>query len=337
MVAPKRMAVETEDDIVELGSVAPRRGVPADPFVGRKLARKALAPLAALSVAGLAAGLLMINPKNEAAGAVKPDNAASAMGVSRNEARAPLVAPSPSKSPSASASTSGGPSAAPSATPTGVASPTVPVSPTPSPSPTTDYTTVGKDAGKRYTTSTVNARKGGSGEFDVVATLSAGEEVTITNRVVNGWRQVRLAKGVGWVSEQYLAAQKPATKFSTEKCKHSSSIESSITQQTITAMRAFCGQFPSITTYGGYRAGSRGYHGSGQALDIMISGDAGWKVAYWAQEHAKELGINEVIYQQRIWTTKRSSEGWRWMADRGTVSANHYDHVHVSVAGSKSS
>ncbi|MDQ1640746.1 MAG: hypothetical protein QOJ90_97, partial [Actinomycetota bacterium] len=27
----------------------------------------------------------------------------------------------------------------------------------------------------------------------------------------------------------------------------------------------------------------------------------------------------------------RSSEGWRPMADRGSTTANHYDHVHVSV------
>jgi hypothetical protein len=28
---------------------------------------------------------------------------------------------------------------------------------------------------------------------------------------------------------------------------------------------------------------------------------------------------------------QRSSEGWRWMEDRGSTTANHYDHVHVTV------
>jgi hypothetical protein len=28
---------------------------------------------------------------------------------------------------------------------------------------------------------------------------------------------------------------------------------------------------------------------------------------------------------------ERSSEGWRYMSDRGSTTANHYDHVHVSV------
>ncbi|MEP7157788.1 MAG: SH3 domain-containing protein, partial [Chloroflexota bacterium] len=36
-------------------------------------------------------------------------------------------------------------------------------------------------------------------------------------------------------------------------------------------------------------------------------------------------------WSQRIWSVQRSSEGWRPMADRGSTTANHYDHVHVSV------
>jgi hypothetical protein len=41
----------------------------------------------------------------------------------------------------------------------------------------------------------------------------------------------------------------------------------------------------------------------------------------------------EVIYHQQIWTVQRSSEGWRSMSDRGSPTANHMDHVHVSVYG----
>jgi hypothetical protein len=28
---------------------------------------------------------------------------------------------------------------------------------------------------------------------------------------------------------------------------------------------------------------------------------------------------------------QRSAEGWRWMEDRGSTTANHYDHVHATV------
>ncbi|MGH8775923.1 MAG: hypothetical protein ACRDWI_12375 [Jiangellaceae bacterium] len=40
-----------------------------------------------------------------------------------------------------------------------------------------------------------------------------------------------------------------------------------------------------------------------------------------------------MIWAQRIWTAERSSDGWRWMEDRGSDTANHYDHVHVTVYG----
>jgi hypothetical protein len=63
----------------------------------------------------------------------------------------------------------------------------------------------------------------------------------------------------------------------------------------------------------------------------MISGDAGWEVAEFVRANAGDLGVSEVIYAQKIWTVERSSEGWRYMEDRGSTTANHYDHVHVSV------
>lgn len=88
-----------------------------------------------------------------------------------------------------------------------------------------------------------------------------------------------------------------------------------------------------MTSYGGVRADS-GFHGSGRAIDAMISDSSvGWEIARYVRENAKRLGVSEVIYSQRIWTVQRSGEGWRSMSDRGSASANHYDHVHVSVYG----
>ena len=65
----------------------------------------------------------------------------------------------------------------------------------------------------------------------------------------------------------------------------------------------------------------------------MISGEAGWAVANWVRAHAGELGVSEVLYSQRIWSRLRAGEGWRPFSDRGSSTANHYDHVHVSVYG----
>ncbi len=91
-----------------------------------------------------------------------------------------------------------------------------------------------------------------------------------------------------------------------------------------------CAEFPSVTTYGGTRGGG-GNHGTGHAVDIMVSGGTGDEIAAYVRAHAAELGVTEVIWQQRIWTTQRASEGWRGMSDRGSATANHYDHVHVTV------
>ena len=87
-------------------------------------------------------------------------------------------------------------------------------------------------------------------------------------------------------------------------------------------------------SYGGVRADSLPEHPSGRALDAMISGAAGWEVARFVRANARQLGVSQVIYAQKIWTVQRGSEGWRSLSDRGSASANHYDHVHVTVYGS---
>ncbi len=81
-------------------------------------------------------------------------------------------------------------------------------------------------------------------------------------------------------------------------------------------------------TMGGYRAGDSGDHGAGRAVDIMCNPATGNAIAAFVQAHAGELNVNYVIWQQRIWFPGR---GWTMMADRGSPTQNHYDHVHVSV------
>jgi len=83
-----------------------------------------------------------------------------------------------------------------------------------------------------------------------------------------------------------------------------------------------------ITNIGGFRAGA-GDHGTGKAVDVMVSGSTGDAVAQWAISHMGQLNITYVIWKQRIWLSGASS--WRSMEDRGSVTANHYDHVHISV------
>ncbi|MEV1176625.1 lytic transglycosylase domain-containing protein [Nonomuraea sp. NPDC049784] len=90
---------------------------------------------------------------------------------------------------------------------------------------------------------------------------------------------------------------------------------------------------------GGIKGG--GEHPLGRACDFMLSkggvmpsageqarGDA---IAAWVQANASRLGIYYIIWRRRIWNPSRSREGWRPMADRGSITENHFDHVHVSV------
>ena len=73
---------------------------------------------------------------------------------------------------------------------------------------------------------------------------------------------------------------------------------------------AVCAEFPEITTYGALRGGG-GDHGSGRAVDIMVSGERGWQVAEFVRKYYSELGVSYVIYSQRIWSVERCGEGWR--------------------------
>ena len=112
-------------------------------------------------------------------------------------------------------------------------------------------------------------------------------------------------------------------------CASGSGMESGLVSNAIKAHRAVCANFPSIKSYGGVRPGDPGYHGSGQAVDIMVSGATGTSVANFLIANHKALGVTQVIYQQRIWLS--STGAWKGMSDRGSITQNHFDHVHVSV------
>jgi hypothetical protein len=108
------------------------------------------------------------------------------------------------------------------------------------------------------------------------------------------------------------------------------SVEYRLTPAAVYLYRSVCHAFPQITSYGGWDA--HGEHASGKALDIMTSDvTLGNQIAAFLQAHAAELHIYDILWRQHIWTPERASEGWRLFADRGSATANHYDHVHVSV------
>jgi len=58
------------------------------------------------------------------------------------------------------------------------------------------------------------------------------------------------------------------------------------------------------------------------------------QLADYIAANERALGIKYVIWKQRI--NSGDSRGWRNMADRGGITANHYDHVHITFSGSSS-
>ena len=92
-----------------------------------------------------------------------------------------------------------------------------------------------------------------------------------------------------------------------------------------------------ITSFSGYRPGDSGDHGRGLAIDFMVpvSSALGDQIAEYAVKNMASRGINYIIWKQRFYAPYDSKYGpaytWNPMPDRGSVTENHYDHVHVSM------
>ena len=92
-----------------------------------------------------------------------------------------------------------------------------------------------------------------------------------------------------------------------------------------------------ITSFSGYRPGDSGDHGKGLAIDFMVpvSSALGDQIAEYAVQNMASRGINYIIWKQRFYAPYDSKYGpaytWNQMPDRGSVTENHYDHVHVSM------
>ena len=92
-----------------------------------------------------------------------------------------------------------------------------------------------------------------------------------------------------------------------------------------------------ITSFSGYRPGDSGDHGKGLAIDFMVpvSSALGDQIADYAIQNMASRGISYIIWKQRFYASYDSKYGpaytWNPMPDRGSVTENHYDHVHVSM------
>ncbi|GII00718.1 coiled-coil domain-containing protein [Planobispora takensis] len=113
-----------------------------------------------------------------------------------------------------------------------------------------------------------------------------------------------------------------------------------LTARTVMMRNLVLQNFPMPYGYGCLRPGDPGDHGSGRACDFMMSSggrvptaDAkarGDRLAQWAIDNGQRLGVMYIIWQQRYYDV-RTGAGWRLMSNRGGNTANHIDHVHISM------
>ena len=92
-----------------------------------------------------------------------------------------------------------------------------------------------------------------------------------------------------------------------------------------------------ITEFSIYRPVDSGDHGKGLAADFIVVNNTELvnQVAADVTSNMTGRGISYVIWQQKFYAPFDSIYGpantWNQMPDRGSVTENHYDHVHVSM------
>ncbi len=192
---------------------------------------------------------------------------------------------------------------------------------------------VPKIKNRLWTTALLDLRLTPSEDAKVDGEFDSLRKIGVTGVRRNGFAEVVVAREVRWVTAEYLVAKKPTDPahlpLSNKPCPDGS-VENGLTPAAVRVYRAVCNNFPQVGHYGGWD--NHGEHTSGRALDIM-TGDAalGTAIADFLRANAAALNLYNVIWRQHIFTQERGGEGWRPMGDRGSATANHYDHVHVSV------
>lgn len=181
---------------------------------------------------------------------------------------------------------------------------------------------------KMWTTTVLNLWSDATEQAEQLGEIDGGEHVLVTGRSTAERVEIVVDGESRWVTAGYLSEEEPVVGIGGE-CTNGTSVPSGVSPNIVKVHQAVCAAFPEITTYGTFR--SDGEHAQGIAVDIMVSGDRGWQVAEFIRENYAELGVSYLIYSQQIWSVEQASAGWRGMSDRGSVTANHYDHVHVTT------
>jgi len=189
---------------------------------------------------------------------------------------------------------------------------------------------------------TLNVRATSAPASAVVGVVYRGASLPATG-VTSGDRTQVIHGGVArWVYTPYVSATPPAPSSATP-------LSSTVTTSGISQLNAnakavvqhVLDAYPKIRTIYGWRASSdySSDHPNGRAVDIMLANwsdpvmtEYGWQIARDFAANAGTYKVTYIIYRQSVWNASYPERGWRPMEDRGSITANHYDHVHVSVS-----
>ena len=194
---------------------------------------------------------------------------------------------------------------------------------------------VPKAKGKLWTTGDLDLRVTPREKSKTTGLVKSDKQIAVTGRRKGAYAEVLLGKETRWVTAEYLSKKKEKPEpeeagTSDQPCPDGSEIESAIQPTAVKVYRSVCAAFPELTTYGGQDG--HGEHVNGQAIDFMVpSSDVGQRLADYLYANHSQFDLFDIIWSQTIWTIERSGEGFRPMEDRGSPTANHFDHVHIMV------
>lgn len=189
------------------------------------------------------------------------------------------------------------------------------------------------------TVGTLNVRATSAADGAIVGTVSRGDELKTTG-VTSGDRLQIIYNGAArWVFKAYTSTSKPSDTATPLTSTVSLPGYSQLQNNAKVAVQHVIDTYPAIRTIGGWRASSAysSDHPNGRAIDVMIpsyssaSGiQLGDTIAADFQANAAKYKVTYIIWRQKQWNASYPERGWRQMEDRGSITQNHYDHVHVS-------
>ncbi len=171
----------------------------------------------------------------------------------------------------------------------------------------------------------------------IITTIYRGQALDVTGRTAGDRTEVIWQGVARWVFTAYVTSTPPAASLPSNMTF--SGIDR-LVPSARTIVDHVVANYPRIRTIYGWRASSdySSDHPNGRAVDVMIpnwtdasNADHGWEIARYFAENASKFNISYIIYRQQIWNASYPTRGWRAMEDRGGATANHYDHVHISV------